>query len=84
MVRSMGKVPADPHFFPQFVTVSAGGAKNEAIVEPFTAAANAGGAHVIQFAPTQDQGLVCGLEVQERARDRRLALPTGPSPAGRS
>jgi hypothetical protein len=40
------------------------GAKDKAVVEQFTVAANGAGAYVIQFAAVKDQCLVSGLEVQ--------------------
>jgi hypothetical protein len=49
---------------PNFDIFMVAGAKNKAVIEPFTVNANAAGAYVIQFMATKDQCLVNGIEIQ--------------------
>jgi hypothetical protein len=43
---------------------AAAGATNKAVVQQFTAAANASGQYVLQFTPTKDNALISGIEIQ--------------------
>lgn len=47
-----------------FDILAAAGAKNKAIVRQFTAAADSGGAYLVQFTTVKDNSLLSGLEVQ--------------------
>jgi hypothetical protein len=49
---------------PSFDIFMTAGAKNKAVIEPFTANANGAGAYVIQFATVKDQCLVNGIDIQ--------------------
>jgi hypothetical protein len=49
---------------PNFDIFMVAGAKNKAVIQPFTVNANAAGAYVIQFMATKDQCLVNGIEIQ--------------------
>jgi hypothetical protein len=47
-----------------FDIFAAAGAKNKAIVKPFSATANSAGQIVIKFTPSKDNALISGIEVQ--------------------
>ncbi|HZR28042.1 MAG TPA: malectin domain-containing carbohydrate-binding protein [Terriglobales bacterium] len=47
-----------------FDIFAAAGAKNKAVIEQFTANANASGQYVIKFTPVKDNSLVNGIEIQ--------------------
>jgi hypothetical protein len=47
-----------------FDVFAAAGAKNKAVIEQFTANANASGQYVIQFTSVVNQSLLSGIEVQ--------------------
>ena len=47
-----------------FDVFATAGAKNKAVVQQFTRAANAGGQYVIQFTSVTDNSLVSGIEIQ--------------------
>jgi hypothetical protein len=49
---------------PNFDIFAAAGAKNKAVIRPFTVNANGAGAYVIQFMATKDQCLINGIEIQ--------------------
>jgi beta-galactosidase len=47
-----------------FDIFAAAGAQNKAVVQQFTANANASGQYVIQFTTVTDNSLVSGIEIQ--------------------
>jgi hypothetical protein len=47
-----------------FDIFAAAGAKNKAVIRPFTVNANGAGAYVIQFTTVKDQCLINGIEIQ--------------------